>query len=295
MSGVDPRAEWFAGQRAYLFAVAYRMLGVAQDAEDVVQDAWLRFAGVELAEVRDVRGWLVTAVTRLAIDALRSARKQREEYVGLWLPEPVPTAEALPDELLEQAESTSLAFLLLLERLTPNQRAALVLFDVLDHTHEEVAQTLGKSPAACRQLLRRARAALAQPVGPKRLTGAAAAAQAERFAAATRAGELDAILATLAPDAVLVSDGGGKVAAVRRPVVGAHRVAHFLAAVRKLGTWSPFVVTELNGQPALLVGIDGRLQNAYVFDTSAAGITALYVMRNPAKLARLKAYGVATQ
>lgn len=282
------RAAAFDGERAFLFAVAYRMLGVAADAEDVVQDAWLRFAVAE--GVREPRAWLVTAVTRLSIDLLRSARKQREEYVGLWLPEPVPSARALPDELAEQTESASMAFLILLERLTPEQRAVLVLFDVLGMSHEEVAAATGKSPAACRQLLRRARAALAVPAEePKRLPLGPALALAERFRAATEAGDLDAILATLAPDAVLVSDGGGQVAAVKRPVVGARRVAHFLASVRQLGDWSPFVVTELNGQPALLVGIDGRLQNAYVFDVTAAGITAMYVMRNPAKLARLDA------
>ena len=164
---VADRAALFAAHRPYLFAVAYRMLGLAEDAEDVLQDAWLRFSA-GAAEPEHPRTYLVTIVTRLCLDLLRSARRRREEYVGVWLPEPVRTREALADDLLEKAESASFAFLLLLERLSPLQRAVLVLHDVFDYSHDEVARACGRTAAASRQVLRRARLKLGDARRPGR-------------------------------------------------------------------------------------------------------------------------------
>lgn len=281
------RADTFAAHRPYLFAVAYRMLGVAEDAEDVLQDAWLRFAAARVEDIDSPRAYLVTIVTRLSVDLLRSARRRREEYVGVWLPEPVPTSDALPDELLETTESVSFAFLLLLERLSPLQRAVLVLYDVLDYSHEEVAQAIGRTVEASRQILRRARLKLGDttpgPTTSSELTGELV----DRFCEATRTGNVEELIGSLAPDVVLMSDGGGRVAAVSRPLTGDGRVGKFLATVKRQGTWDPVVLTNVNGQPTVLIHEKGTLTNAFVLDVTSSGITAIYVVRNPDKLQRL--------
>ena len=215
----EKRSRLFEPHRRYLFAVAYRILGIAEDAEDVVQDAWLRFASapIDVSDLERPRGYLVTIVTRLAIDVLRSARRQREDYVGVWLPEPIPTAEALVPDPVESAESVSIAFLLLLERLNPVERAVLVLHDVFDLSHAEIASAIDKSAAASRQALKRARDELGRrgtPLRPGRARSTSPSSHgnelAKRFLTASRTGDLDSLASVLAQDVVLMSDGGGK-------------------------------------------------------------------------------------
>jgi len=283
----DERAAMFAEHRRYLFAVAYRMLGVAADAEDVVQDAWLRFAAAQSAEIEHPRTYLVTIVTRLCIDLQRSARRRREEYVGTWLPEPVRTEEALADERLESAESVSFAFLLMLERLTPLQRAVLVLYEVLDYSHDEIARAIGGTVAASRQALRRARQRIEDVTLPAISPPRQEPDLVERFLAAARSGDVGGIMSALAPDVVLMSDGGGQVPAVRHPLIGNEQVARFFAGIGRQAGHERTVAMQLNGLPGLLVYEDDELTNAFVFQPAAGGIAGIYVVRNPAKLARL--------
>lgn len=290
MTEVDQRAETFAAQRPYLFAVAYRMLGSAEDADDALQDAWLRFESVDLESLESPRAYLVTIVTRLALDVLRSARRRREEYVGIWLPEPVPSTDALPEEVAEQTESVSFAFLLLMERLNPVERAVLVLHDVFDYSHEEVGAAIGRSAAASRQALRRGRKRLGQRNPPARRPSAHSRELIGRFLEATQSGDVDQLAAALAKDVVLMSDGGGHVRAANRPLAGRGLVGRFLVAMSRMAAdGSRTEATEINGQPAMLAYEDGALTNAFVFDTSNAGIEAIYVVRNPEKLRRLAA------
>ena len=283
----DDLAALFAEHRPYLFAVAYRMLGIAEDAEDVLQDAWLRWSAADVGEIQHPRAYLVTIVTRLCLDLARSARRRREEYVGVWLPEPVWTPEALPDDLAAEAESASFAFLLLLERLSPLQRAVLVLHDVFDYTHAEVAVMIGRSAAACRQVLRRARLKLGGATSPRSRPSEEARELVSRFLEATRAGDVESLMEVLAADVVLMSDGGGRVASVSRPLAGSQTVGRFLAGVSRQAGPSRVVQAELNAQPAMLVSEDGALTNAFLFDVTAAGVTSIYVVRNPDKLKRL--------
>lgn len=287
----DERDALFAEHRTYLFAVAYRMLGIAEDAEDIVQEAWIRFARAQVDEIEYPRTYLVTIVTRLCIDALRSARRRREQYVGVWLPEPVPTSEALADGRLEQAELASFAFLLMLERLSPLQRAVLVLYDVLDYSHDEVAATLGSTVAASRQALGRARRRLAGASLPESAPTGRARELVGRFLEAVGRGEVEDVMDTPAPDVVLMSDGGGKVAAARRPLSGGERVARFFAALGAKAGGVAVTPSALNGQPAVLVHEHGVLTNAYLFDVSGDRVTAIYVVRNPHKLRRLGGRG----
>ncbi len=281
------RTVLFTEHRRYLFAVAYRMLGIAEDAEDILQEAWIRFSGVRVEELEHPRTYLVTIVTRLCVDLLRSARRRREEYVGVWLPEPVRTPEALANDMVEEAESASFAFLLLLECLSPVQRAVLVLHDVFDYSHDEVAEAIGRTPAASRQALSRARQRLGHASRPKSSPTEEALKVVRQFVEATRSGDLKQLMGTLAPEVVLMSDGGGQVPAVKRPLAGSERVGRFFSARDRLGPGSQAQLTELNAQPAILVTEDGILTKAYLFDITAAGVTAIYAVRNPDKLKRL--------
>lgn len=281
------RTVLFTEHRPYLFAVAYRMLGIAEDAEDILQEAWIRFSGVRVEELEYPRTYLVTIVTRLCVDLLRSARRRREEYVGVWLPEPVRTPEALANDLLEQAESASFAFLLLLEGLSPVQRAVLVLHDVFDYSHDEVAEAIGCTPAASRQALRRARQRLGHASPPKSAPTEEALKLVRQFVEAAWSGDVKQLMGTLAPDVVFMSDGGGQVTAVIQPMAGSERVGRFFSAMDRLAPGGRAQLTELNAQPAILVTEDGVLTNALLFDITAAGVTAIYVVRNPDKLKRL--------
>jgi RNA polymerase sigma-70 factor (TIGR02957 family) len=283
----------FEELRPYLFSIAYRMLARAGEAEDVVQDAWLRAAKAP-PDMRSPRAWLATVVTRLCLDRLKSAQATREEYVGPWLPEPVPTAgPAGPEESVMRQESITLAFLVLLETLTPQERAAFVLREVFDYAYDEVAAILETTEPACRQLVHRAKARLAErrprfPAARERQREIVA-----RFLAAAEQGDLGGLQDLLARDAVFTGDGGGKVAAALRPVTGAEAVARLFAglwrkgaeiAARSAAPWR-LETREVNGEPALLVFDGERLDSVFVFSVDDDRVTAVHGLRNPDKLA----------
>jgi RNA polymerase sigma-70 factor (ECF subfamily) len=280
----------YGSLRPLMFSVAYRMLGSATEAEDVVQDAWLRLTRQDRGDVRSLDAYATTVVTRLCLDRLKSARVKREEYVGPWLPEPVLTTEAGPHALLEQRESVTLAFLVLLETLTPEERAVFLLKEVFDYGHEEVADMLGLNAAHSRQLLHRAKARIAE--GRPRGTAAAAYRPlAERFAAALGAGDAEEMHALLAEDVGFWSDGGGKVAAARRPLFGREPVANFLVGLKRsaiaagLDRQASLSVIEVNHEPAVVLRVDGHVDGVWFLSTENGRIVAIRVVRNPDKLA----------
>jgi RNA polymerase sigma-70 factor (ECF subfamily) len=292
--------DLFEAQRPLLFSIAYRMLGSASDAEDVVQDAWLRFRGVADQEIRSAKALAATIVTRLCLDRLKSARASREEYIGPWLPEPVLTSGAeAPDVLAQRSESVTLAFLLLLETLSPEERAVFLLKEVFDYDHADIAATLGTSAANSRQLLHRAKEKLRDvsasvPDGTASARASATFASrevAERFAAAFYAGDAAGFAGLLAEDVTFVSDGGGKVTAARRPLAGRETVVHLLVGIhrgaRALGLARAASVTpvEVNGEPAVAVRLNGRLDSIYVLSPRDGGVGRISVIRNPDKLA----------
>lgn len=286
--------EVFAADRRLLFSIAYRMLGSAADAEDVLQDAWLRYSSADLESVRSPKAFAATIVTRLCLDRLKSARVTREEYVGEWLPEPVLTAEVeTPATMLQRAESLTLAFLVLLERLSPQERAVFVLKDIFEYEHAEVAEMLGLTVEHSRQLLHRAKARLAH--GRQQLSGTPESrrAVATRFARAFLAGDGSELSALLAADVGVWADGGGKVATARHPVLGHDRVLHFLlglqrAAVAAHGMREVVVqVEDVNSEPALVIRVGGRLESVFVFSIDGATVAGIRILRNPDKLAHI--------
>jgi RNA polymerase sigma-70 factor (ECF subfamily) len=289
-TATDPVAD-FEEQRPRLFGLAYRLLGSAQDAEDAVQDAWLRWSGVDHAAVASPGAWLTTALTRLCLTRLTSARARRETYVGPWLPEPILTTDPAvgPAETVAQRESVSLALLVTLERLTPLERAVYVLREAFGHTHAEVAAILGIGEAHSRQLHTRARRHLAEaPADPPEADPAAWGALVERFLAAAREGEIAELEALLAADVSAWSDGGGRVGAARRPVRGRAAVARFLAGVfAKFTAGLEGRVAEVNGEPAVLALRAGQLTSVLAVERSGAQVTGLRFVLNPDKLAFL--------
>jgi RNA polymerase sigma-70 factor (ECF subfamily) len=283
----DPRLDSFREHRPLLFSIAYRMLGSAADAEDVVQEAYLRWLKTNPAEVRSPKDFLGATVTRLAVDHLRSARVRREVYVGPWLPEPlVGVDERDPIATAELAESLSTAFLVLLERLTPTQRAAYLLREVFGYEYSEVARMLDTSEANCRQLVQRAKQGIAG--GRPRFAPDATSAQdlARRFLEACTTGDMDGLVALLADEAVAWSDGGGKFAAARRPVVGAEHVSRFVVAVvRKWLSSGEVRVDPVNGGLGLSHYSGGRLRGVLTIDASAGHVEQVFIVVNPDKLA----------
>jgi RNA polymerase sigma-70 factor (ECF subfamily) len=286
----------FQQLRSHLFSVGYRMLGSAAEAEDVVQDAWLRARDAP-RDLGSARAWLTTVVTRLCLDRLKAARTRREEYVGPWLPEPVPTALVdTAEDIAARRESVTMAFLVLLETLTPAERAAFLLREVFDGDYADVAQVLDTSPAAARQLVHRAKERIAE--GRPRFT-APPERQREivaRFFDAVQAGDLEALQRYLAADVEYAADGGGKVAAARRVVVGAEAVARLMAALWQKATaersgsaWTGRAA-HINGEPALLAYHGAALDTVFVFSTTADRITAIRAIRNPEKLEWLAAH-----
>ena len=276
--------EEFDEHRKALFAVAYRMLGSVADAEDIVQEAYLRWRQAPRDEIETPRAYLTTVVTRLCIDHLRSARVRREAYVGPWLPEPVVTGDP-PDEPVARAESLSMAFLVLLESLTPAERAALLLREVFDYEYAEIAEALGKSEANCRQLVRRARERIAE--GRPRFDASREQRErmTERFLAAIATGDMDGLIGLLSSDITLWSDGGGKATAALNPIHGADRVGRFLIGIAKKApaTLSALPAT-VNGEPGLVVKVDGRTQSVLTLHVGQSGIEGIYIVRNPEKL-----------
>jgi RNA polymerase sigma-70 factor (ECF subfamily) len=275
----------FEAHRPLLFSIAYRMLGSASEAEDVVQDAWLRARQDEQSVVRSARAYLTTIVTRLSIDRLRSAERSRLEYPGPWLPEPL----AEPNqESAELASSLTTAFLVLLEQLTPTERAVFLLREVFELDFDEIARSIGKSQTNTRQILTRARGRLrdARP----RFTASRGESEeiVRQFRHACATGNVEELMAVLHADATLVSDGGGKAIAATRPVLGADRIAKFMLGYAGKLHWSEshFELVTVNGAPGLLLRHPIAGDGTYSFDIGGGRIRAIYVMRNPDKLRR---------
>ena len=282
--GLDPATGAFVAYRNLLFTVAYEMLGSAADAEDVLQETWLRWAGVDLGAVRDQRAYLVRITTRQALDRLRTLRRRKESYVGPWLPEPLLTAPDVAQDV-ELAESVSMAMLLVLETLTPAERAVFVLREVFDLGYGEIAEAVGKTPAAVRQVAHRARAHVAarRPrggVSPAETRGALQA-----FQRAIETGDLQNLLDLLAPDVVLLSDGGGVVQAALAPVAGADTVAHIMGRIAAAASLQP---AQVNGYPALIIWLNGEIDTVIAVRIDHGLITGLYAVRNPEKLSHME-------
>jgi RNA polymerase sigma-70 factor (TIGR02957 family) len=282
----------FVAHRGLLFTVAYEMLGSAADAEDVVQETWLRWdaiGGVARAEVGDPRAFLVRMVTRKALDRLRSNTRRREEYVGEWLPEPLLTAPDVADDV-ELAENVSIAMLTVLETLTPTERAVFVLREVFDTPYDEIAEAVGKSAAAVRQVAHRAREHVAARRPRMEVSRTEQQAVVERFVAAVTQGDLQGLLDVLAPDVVAVADGGGVVQAVVNPVIGAKKVANLLRPFNRLAPDAEILPVLLNGAPGvLIVGTVDVADTAISFVVENGRISRIYAIRNPAKLGRIDA------
>jgi len=284
----------FTTDRPLLFSIAYRMLGSASDAEDVLQDAWLRYRSVDRSTIRSPKALATTIVTRLCLDRLKSARTKREEYIGPWLPEPVLTSEVeSPAAALQRAESVTLAFLALLEKLSPEERAVFLLKEIFDYDHSEIAEMLGTTADNSRQLLHRARGHLAER--RPRLTGTADSrrAVAERFARAFSSGDGSELTALLAQDVGMWSDGGGKAAAARRPLIGRDQVLNFLIGLHRTAQSAGIIrdvslqIDEVNSEPALILRVGKRLESIFVFTIEDDAIAAIRVVRNPDKLAHI--------
>ncbi len=281
--------ESFIAHRNLLFTVAYEMLGSAADAEDVLQETWLRWVRVDLAQVRDHRAYLVRITTRQALNRLRTLKRRREAYIGPWLPEPLLTAPDVAEDA-ELAESVSMAMMLVLETLAPTERAVFVLREAFDVSYEEIAAAVDKSPAAVRQIAHRARqhvdARRPREVVTARETQAAVAA----LQGALQDGNLQGLLDVLAPDVVLVSDGGGVKQAALRPIMGAQKVVHFIIGGTSKTTATITVEpTVVNGNPALIMRLDGEVDGIMAIQAEGGLITGLYFVRNPQKLTRIEA------
>lgn len=284
----DQATEVFLAHRNLLFTVAYEMLGSAADAEDVLQETWLRWAGVDLGTVRDQRAYLVRITTRQALSRLRTLGRRKESYVGPWLPEPLLTAPDVAEDVA-LADSVSMAMLLVLETLTPTERAVFVLREVFDVGYDEIAEAVDKSEAAVRQIAHRARAHVAAR-RPRQVVSAAETRDVlNAFQRAVETGELQSLLDILAPDVVLLGDGGGIKQAVPRPIVGADKVARLLA-----GGWGkvPGVASlrraQVNGYPALILHLDGELDSVLALRIDDGLISGIYAVRNPEKLSHME-------
>ncbi|WP_151477436.1 RNA polymerase sigma-70 factor [Streptomyces albicerus] len=272
----------FVAHRSLLFTVAYEMLGSAADAEDVVQESWLRWADVDPSQVRDPRAYLIRTVTRQALNRLRTLSRRREDYVGEWLPEPLLTSPDVAEDV-ELAESVSIAMLTVLETLGPTERAVFVLREVFDMPYGEIAEAIGKSAATVRQIARRAREHVAARRPRVEVSRSEQHAVVERFLAALRTGQLQELLEVMAPDVVLIADGGGVVPAAPAPVHGAELVAKLLARADRVVAAT---TVWLNGAPAARVEIDGE-PAAVSLVVENGRVTRIYAVANPRKLTRL--------
>jgi RNA polymerase sigma-70 factor (ECF subfamily) len=283
-------AEVFAAHRPRLFGIAYRMLGSRAEAEDVLQDAYLRWHDAGRAgqtEIRNVEAWLVTIVTRLAIDRLRILKNERERYPGFWLPEPLveEASTDTPESVLEFASDVSTAFLLVLERLGPEERAAFLLREVFEMDYPAVSQMLGKSEATVRQIVHRAKERVRQQRPRFEVSRAAHVRLLERFVAAARSGDTQQLQALFAEDASFTGDGGGKAPVLSRVIHGALRLARFYHVIaRRFGPQIRYEIAEINGAPGLLRYMDGKLESASTLVTDGRVILDIYTVRNPDKL-----------
>ena len=284
----DPATEAFLAHRNLLFTVAYEMLGLAADAEDVLQETWLRWVGVDLATVRNQRAYLVRITTRQALGRMRTLGRRKESYVGPWLPEPLLTAPDVAEDV-ELADSVSMAMLLVLETLTPTERAVFVLREVFALGYDEIAQAVDKSPAAIRQIAHRAR----EHVAARRPRGVVSPSDARDALAAFQrtieTGDLQHLLDILAPTVVLVGDGGGLAQAALTPVVGADSVARLLAGgMKRFTEGASLGLAQVNGHPALVFRRQGAVDTVVAVRIEDGLITGLYAVRNPEKLSRME-------
>ena len=285
---MDRRLQTFEELRPLLFSIAYRMLGSVMEAEDAVQETYLRYMATDADLIQSPKAFLSTVITRLCLDQLKSARVKREAYFGPWLPEPLVTVDA-PDELLARHESISMAFLLLLETLSPVERAVFLLREVFDYDYGAIAQIVGKSEANCRQLHSRAKTHVQS--GRPRFTPTAQ--EQEQLVAnlfnAMQQGDSDGFAALLAEDVELRSDGGGKASAATQPLHGRQTVMRFfLGLYNRRPPNSTIELTEINGAPAWVVRVDGKLDNVMTFELGEHGIVAIRIVRNPEKLQHLQ-------
>lgn len=288
MTGAEaPPGDPFVAHRSLLFTVAYEMLGSASDAEDVVQESWLRWADVDQGDVRDPRAYLVRVVTRQALNRLRTLARRKEDYVGEWLPEPLLTTRDVAEDV-ELAESVSMAMLTVLETLTPTERAVFVLREVFDLPYDEIAAALGKTPSAVRQVAHRARGHVSARQPRVRVDRREQEHVVERFMAALTGGDLQGLLDVLAPDVALVADGGGIATAVRVPLHGADVVAKVLAGFARRGPDDAVAVPmAVNGDPGMRIEIGGELDTVISFALEDGRISRILAVRNPEKLARM--------
>ena len=281
----------FVTHRSLLFTVAYELLGSAADAEDTVQETWLRWDGIGesgRADVVDGRAYLVRITSRLALNRLRSLSRRKEDYVGEWLPEPLLTSPDVAEDV-ELAENVSLAMLTVLETLTPIERAVFVLREVFDLPFDQIAAATGRSGPAVRQIAHRARNHVAARRPRVEVGRAEQQRVVDRFRAALETGDVQALMDVLAPDAVAIADGGGVAQAARSPIVGAKKVANLLGGFKKVASSAVVETVLLNGSPGLRVLIDGVVDTVVSFAFDEARITHVFAVRNPAKLAHLDA------
>ncbi|MGE5596456.1 MAG: RNA polymerase sigma-70 factor [Hyphomicrobiales bacterium] len=290
VSAMSSALAAFEAERPALFGVAYRMLGSASEAEDILQEAWLRWQATDASSIRSPHSFLVTMVTRLALDQLRSARARREQYVGPWLPEPVAITSSGrddPETAAETFESISLAFLVVLERLAPIERAVFLLHDVFDYGYPEIAEIVGKSETACRQVLSRARRRVAEGRPRFAANNEARRRLTERFVRVAEEGDVASMVDLLTEDITVYTDGGGKVAAALNPLHGRDAILRFW-----LHFSEQYDITlrsgEVNGGPGVYMYLDGRLDSVFVLEGDGERIHEVYVVRNPDKLAAIR-------
>ncbi|MEU3914883.1 RNA polymerase sigma-70 factor [Streptomyces sp. NPDC029721] len=283
----DPATEAFVAHRNLLFTVAYEMLGSAADAEDVLQETWMRWVDVDLTQVREQRAYLVRITTRQALNRLRSLQRRKEAYVGQWLPEPLLTTPDVAEDV-ELAESVSMAMMLVLETLSPTERAVFVLREAFDFGYEEIAAAVDKTPAAVRQIAHRARKHVDARRPRQSVPRSAASAAVESFLRAVETGDPQALLDVLAPDVVLIGDGGGVKQAALRPIGGAEKVARFLlGGIGKTKLPLTLAPTVVNGSPALIAYLDGELDGIMAVRIDGIRVSGLYYVRNPEKLSHV--------
>ncbi|WP_265445963.1 RNA polymerase sigma-70 factor [Flexivirga meconopsidis] len=277
----------FVAHRNLLFTVAYELLGSAADAEDVLQEAWLRWDGVDRAQVRDDRAYLVRIVSRLSLNRLRTLSRRRESYVGPWLPEPLLTAPDVAEDVA-LADSVSTAMLLVLETLSPTERAVFVLREVFELPYDEIGDAVDKTPAAVRQIAHRARDHVASRRPRHPVSSAERAKVIDRFVAAVGGGNLQSLMDVLAPDVVMLTDGGGLKKAALQPIRGAEKVLRFLTGVTPVDGSARVEVTSINGDLGLRLCASGELDTIATLRIDDGAVTGLYLVRNPEKLRRVE-------
>lgn len=292
MFSEEKKVEIFREHRPRLFGIAYRMLGIRDDAEDILQEAYIRWHKADAEEIETPEAWLVTVVSRLSIDRLRKASVERETYIGPWLPEPILTGPS-PAEELEMASDLSIAFLVMLERLSPIERAVFLLHDIFDRGYDEIARIVGKSEAAARQMIHRARERVRRDKTRFKADDAERKRLVRQFAAATAAADEQALLSLFSDDIMMMADGGGVVNAAKKIVYGRKRLANlFSVTTRKYDLEIEFFLVEVNGELGVATFADGVIEGVNTFEVENGKITALYRVMNPKKL---RAFGDAVR